>query len=243
MGEFIFFKSINPSLDRLLEWRINTFLVLVLFFIFLSSPVFSAETPKQNHLVIGSAILQEIEPNFTGSPIFLNADENFKETNKRKLLEAIDHLEKGLEVNPGNANGLYLLGKAHSFAHDLDIPNAWQKSTEALEKCIDLDPVNIQAHFYLAKNYMDAQRFEDAYQLYRTAYTIDPNSEAQKFMAISLMYQRKTVEAVAAMKSYVAAHPGDQDAQKMLQALEEGRFSMEVSTATSPASADKMDKN
>ncbi|GEM_PF-4523832 len=76
---------------------------------------------------------------------------------------------------------------------------------------------------------MDAQQFEDAYQLYETAYTLDPKSAAQKFMAFSLLYQNKTTEAIATMKSYVSSHPSDKDAPKFLQALEEGSFTIDIS--------------
>lgn len=176
----------------------------------------------------GQEILQQIEPYFSGEPLFLSKNHELKTNIKNKLLVAIDYISQADQEKPNDPMVLFLMGKAYSFAHDLDVSGAWQKSVEALKKCIDLDPANIQAHLYLAKNYMDAQRFEDAYQLYRVAYMINPKSEAQKFMAFSLMYQKKTLEAISAMKEYISFHPDDKDAKNVLQALEENRFTLET---------------
>lgn len=179
----------------------------------------------------GEKVLREIEPKFAGTPVYLIDDDQFKAKLKDSLMAAIDLIEKAHQENPAEVKALYLLGKAYSFGHDLNMPGAWQKSTRYLEEYLESEKGNYKAYLYLAKNYMDAERFVEAYDIYKIAHGLEPNSEAEKFMAVALMFQNKTPEAIAALKRYVLTHPKDQDAPKMLQALEEGRFSKEVTSA------------
>ena len=146
-------------------------------------------------------------------------------------MSAIELMEKAHEENPAEVKALYLLGKAYSFSHDLNIPGAWQKSTKYLEEYLKSEKGNYKAYLYLGKNYMDAERFDEAYEIYKTAHGLEPDSEAEKFMSVTLMFQNKAPEAITTLKRYVSTHPKDQDAPKMLQALEESRFSKEVTSA------------
>ena len=180
---------------------------------------------KESDLISkASLILKEIEPNFINSPIFLNSDENFKATNKRKLLEAIDYLEKGFNVDSQNANLLYLLGIAYSFAHDLDLRGAWQKSVEYLKKAIEINPNDDKPHMVLGKNYMDAAKFDESFQEYEKVNELVPNGFALRNMAFVRMAQKRTDEAQELLKQYIKYNPKDLDTLKILNALQEGRF-------------------
>lgn len=185
---------------------------------------------SQDALNRGQELLKEIEPHFLGTPVYLNPDNNFKEQLKQKLLLAIKNIEQAHKDDTENPKILFQLGKAYSFGHDLDVKGFWQQSTEYLKKCLEMEPKHVQAHLYLGKNYMDAERFADAFELYKRANELDPKSEAQKFMAYSLMFQNKVDEAIMNMKSYVKSHPGDQEAHKALVALEKGNYSSNVAT-------------
>lgn len=184
----------------------------------------TATGEERNHLADGATILKEIEPNFTKSPIFLNPDESFKAENRRRLLEAIDHLEKGLPASRDRKNTLYLLGTAYSFAHDLYIPGAWTKSVGYLKEAIQIDPGYGPAHMVLGKNYMDARMYEESFREYEEANRATPNGFALRNMAFVRMAQKRTGEAQELLEEYVAHNPRDLDTKKIVSALKEGKF-------------------
>jgi tetratricopeptide (TPR) repeat protein len=179
----------------------------------------------QSPLEQGEAMLEEIEPSFYGTPIFLNPDMDFKNKVRQKLIASITVLEKAYQESRDNDLILLLLGKAYGYGHDLNVKGSWQKSSHYLEMYIEQVPQDYRAYLYLAKNYMDAERFENAYKLYEKAHELEPKSEAQKFMAFTLMLQGKTDLAIAAMQNYIKTHPHDDYAGKALIAFKDGNFS------------------
>lgn len=194
-------------------------------FSFLAGPAIGiAKSEKMDHFAQGAAILKEIEPNFTTSPIFLNPDEGFKTANKAKLLEAVYHLEQALKKDPDNTNTLYLLGTAYSFAHDLEIPGAWLSSVEYLKKAVEIDPDDHKPHMILGKNYMDAQKFEESYREYERVNELVPNGFALRNMAFVRMAQKRTSEGQDLLEKYIEHNPQDDDAKKILSALREEKF-------------------
>lgn len=193
------------------------------------SSVMSFSFPDGSSLIKAEEALNNLAPEFSGTPVYLIKNDQLKKRLKDSLADVIGMIEAAAKENPTENRVLLLFGKAYSYGHDLDIPGAWQKSTKYLEDYISVVSESHEALLYLGKNYMDAQRFKNAYIAYEKAHKIAPETEAQKFMAFCLMYQKRIPEAIAAMRSYASSHPGDSDAHKMLQALEEKRFSFENS--------------
>jgi tetratricopeptide (TPR) repeat protein len=170
----------------------------------------------------GRHLLEEIEPIFLKTPIYLNADENFINTAKSKLLQALDYLEKANEQVSNDRDILFLLGKAYSFAHDMDVSGAWFKSVEYLQKSLKIDSKNSMARIFLGKNYMDAKRFDDAFLEYSEANRLSPNGFALRNMALVRIFQKRNDEANVLLDAYIKYNPNDSEAIKIMDALKSG---------------------
>lgn len=172
--------------------------------------------------------LQAIEKFFVGQPIYLSKDEKLKSNLKIKLQRIIDNLEDYKSINskpPDDYRIRFFLGKANSFAHDLDVPGAWSKSVQYFDEALKLNPDSVEVMLIQAKNFMDAERVDDALALYVKADQLEPKGYAKKLLAFALMQQKKNAEAITAIEGYIENHPEDKDAPKILNALENNRLS------------------
>lgn len=168
--------------------------------------------------------MESIEHYFSGEPVYLSKDEKLKENLRSKVDLIIRYIDDFNKENPNNAEVLFYLGKAYGMAHDLDVPGAWRKSVDALERVINLNPKNYMAFLFQGKNYMDSCEFEKALVHYEAANQINPNQKALYFMAIAKMYLKKFPEAKADLITYLQFNPDDDYAKKMLDAIASDRI-------------------
>lgn len=180
---------------------------------------------KHKNYVEALVNLKSIEHYFTGEPIYLSKDEELKKNLKVKLQRIIDYIEEYYKIDINNPEVLFFLGKSYSFAHDLDMTEAWQKSVSYLSKLIELEPNNITARLIQGKNYMDSQQFEKAIEQYEGACKIEPYGQGLKFKGMAKMYLKKTDEAIKDLKEYTKHNPKDEFAIRTLGALESGQYS------------------
>ena len=180
---------------------------------------------KHKNYIEALVNLKSIEHYFTGEPIYLNKDEGLKKDLRVKLQRIIDYIEEYQKVDANNPEVLFFLGKSYSFAHDLDMTGAWQKSVLYLNKLIKLEPNNITARLIQGKNYMDDQQFEKAIEQYEATCKIEPYGQGLKFKGMAKMYLKRTDEAIKDLKEYVNRNPKDEFAIKTLKALESGQYS------------------
>jgi tetratricopeptide (TPR) repeat protein len=180
---------------------------------------------KHKNYIEALVNLKAIEHYFTGEPIYLNKDEELKKNLRIKLQRIIDYIEEYYKVDSNSPEVLFFLGKTYSFAHDLDMAGAWQKSVSYLNKLIELEPNNVTARLIQGKNYMDDQQFEKAIEQYETACKIEPYGQGLKFKGMAKIYLKKPDEAIKDLKEYVKHNPKDDFAIKTLNALESGQYS------------------
>ena len=189
------------------------------------SSVYSDTDQKIAHFNHANQILEEIYPTFANTPLFLSKDKEFKNQLKEKVFNAISILEGDLPELEDKVNYYYLLGVAYSMAHDLDVPQAWEKSVEYLSKTLKSRPDHVMARMILAKNYMDSRMYDEAFEEYKVADAVEPNGTALRLMATLKLQQNQPTEAIPLLRRYVEHNPQDQQMKRLLEDLEQGRNS------------------
>jgi len=172
--------------------------------------------------------LRAIEQYFTGEPIYQSKDEKLKNDLRNKISSIISAMENYIAIDPNNAEATFYLGKTCSMAHDLDIPGAWKKSVDYLNKIIAVEPSNGQARLLQAKNYMDNKEFDKAIKEYEFVNSLYPNGQALKLMATAKMYLKDIDGAKRDLKEYIKYNPNDNAAKSILSALEDGQISYSI---------------
>ncbi|MBU1128375.1 MAG: hypothetical protein KJ995_08165 [Candidatus Omnitrophica bacterium] len=164
--------------------------------------------------------LKRIESYFTEEPIYLNKNEKFKSNLRKKIAKIINCIKDYQKTDPENPEVLFYLGKTYSYAHDLDIPGAWQNSVKYFNKLIEMQPENTMARLLQAKNYMDNQEYDKALGEYEYVNKLEPHGQALRFMAIAKMYLKRKNEAKNDLSEYIKYNPNDVYAKKLLNAIE-----------------------
>ena len=200
-------------------------IIYFILFVFLwQTLAFSSEKDYYESIIN----LQAIEKFFVGQPIYLSKDEALKAKLRNKLQRIIDNLEDYKNTNPKKPDDYrlrFFLGKVNSFAYDLDMPGAWNRSIQYLDEALKLNSESVEVMLIQGKNYMDAQRVDEAYAFYKKADELEPKGYAKKMLAFALLQKKQIPESISVIKAYIANHPEDADAPKLLNALESNRFS------------------
>jgi len=112
------------------------------------------------------------------------------------LDSSLYYLTKGLEISPGNANGLYFLGRAKYFHKDFN------NSILALRKSVELRPGFADAYFYLGENYIALNSFEAAIENFKKAVDLMPNEpEYLEKLGMTFTKVDKTEEAISTLEN------------------------------------------
>ncbi|HTY38041.1 MAG TPA: tetratricopeptide repeat protein [Bacteroidota bacterium] len=131
--------------------------------------------------------------------------------------EAVDHMEKAVEINEGKADYQYGLGAAYGMkAQNAGIIKQAllaPKIRKAFEKAVALNPKLLEAHVGLAQYYWKAPGImggdmEKAWREADEAIQID-EVRGRQLKANMLVGEKKSAEAVQEMKTLVANRPGD----------------------------------
>lgn len=195
--------------------------ILFIFIVGMGQLAFAVQDTAEGKEYLEAIInLKSIEKYFIGEPIFLSKDEKLKENLRDKIKKIIDYIKDYQKIDPKNPEVLFYLGKTYSYAHDLDMPGAWENSVEYLNEVIDMQPDNLVARLIQAKNYMDNQEYSKALAEYEYVNKIEPHGQALRFMAIAKMYLKRDAEAKEDLKEYLRYNPNDAHARNMLNAIE-----------------------
>ncbi|MGC8740183.1 MAG: protein kinase domain-containing protein [Candidatus Sumerlaeaceae bacterium] len=122
--------------------------------------------------------------------------------------KAIPAYEEALAADPENATYLEALARSYIVAGRKD-PAAIQLIEKALKKV----PRAIELGVYLAKNYLETERYEDALKLARWLLERDKeNEEIQKLFAQASFASNRLDEAIEQYQHVLAKHPDDSEA-------------------------------
>ena len=92
-------------------------------------------------------------------------------SDQNRLDEAISHLERLLQVEPGHANGRVALGVAQTRAGKIE------QAVQTLQQALETDPKNPWAHRNLAVGLLKLKRTEEGVQHLRQAVELNPKDE------------------------------------------------------------------
>ena len=131
------------------------------------------------------------------------------------LEETIEAAEKGIELDPTNADAYYLLARGlswkYSGAFDSKDPGTEQydEVIRALEKGLELDPNSAHAESFLGRTYFSAKRYEDAISSCKRRLKLNPADNYPQFL-IAASYARlgRFQETIDAMRQALKSQEG-----------------------------------
>lgn len=123
--------------------------------------------------------------------------------------KAIPAYEEALQVDPENATYLSSLAHCYVAANRKDPP-----AIVVIEKALQKAPQERELGVYLARHYLETERFDDALKLARWLLQSDKeNEEIQKLVAQASFASNRLDEAIAQYRHLLSHHPEDPDAR------------------------------
>ena len=143
--------------------------------------------------------------------------------------QAVDFMKGLRRKYPDDPKLLRRLGECYRIGHNLDMPGTWDRAEAYLLRAEVLAPDAPEAYIALGAHYADTDfgYGEQAEAQFRQALRFARKEQLPQVwwgLAISLYYQGKTTEAVAAIDRLIAIIPGDLNARKLRETfVEAGR--------------------
>lgn len=133
-----------------------------------------------------------------------------------KLSEAINSLQKALEVNKSNSTALCLLG---GIFNDQNLPDCVQY----YQKCIELNSRCYLAYRGLGNYYLKLKNYSNAEKFYTKAIEINSNrfGPIYKNRGLARLEQNKKIDAEQDLKKYLEQMPNAADRTSILEAIKE----------------------
>ncbi|CAD5112602.1 DgyrCDS1815 [Dimorphilus gyrociliatus] len=125
---------------------------------------------------------------------------------KKNKIEALKSFEMGLKAFPEHKQTMY---NSAILIQELHIKDMLTQAIERLERLLQLEPTSGKAYFGLGLLYMDAKRFDDAYNAYKKSIEITPNFRSALFnLALMLNNDmKKHDEALIYLRQLLQHYP------------------------------------
>ena len=150
-------------------------------------------------------------------PVF--DSETQRENLERELLALIAQLEQMLKNTGESQQILFRLGKAHTFAYNLDIPKSREKADECFAKLFKLNPNHVEGHLYYGQHLSGRGEFKSAIEHLQVA--ADAGLDvALGMIGMAYLQMDNKDEARAYFQKLRKKHPEDRQAQMLLDSLE-----------------------
>lgn len=135
------------------------------------------------------------------------------------LREALGQLERMLQNDGPDREILFRLGKASTFAYNLDIPWSRQKADEYFQQLFRLEPGHAEGHLYYGQHLSGRGDFESA--LGHLQIAAEAGHEiALNMIGLTYLQMGKVHEAKEYFENLLKKHPGDTQIQMLLDSLD-----------------------
>ena len=104
-----------------------------------------------------------------------------------RLSEALDKLEKSIELDPNFAPSFTILGKVYASSQDKDHK---EKSVKILKRAIDLNPDDVESLLFLGIIETEAGNFDSAEKHFKKIIELYPENERGFFFLARLYYEK-----------------------------------------------------
>jgi len=104
-----------------------------------------------------------------------------------RLNEALDKLEKSIEINPNFAPSFTLLGKVYASSQDKDHK---EKSVKILKRAVDLNPDDAESLLFLGIIETEAGNYSSAEKHFKKITELYPENERGFFFLARLYYEK-----------------------------------------------------
>ncbi len=141
-----------------------------------------------------------------------------KLVDQQKFYEAIEHLERGLSLYPGNTKILYNLSKYYFRV------NNYGKTVEYIQKYVEKDKRNKFAYYIGGAAFYQMMDYKNAIEYLEQATKIDPNF-TNAYFAAGLAYKKKGAEddALRCFEKSLSLDPDNKYAQHEIYDLKKGQ--------------------
>lgn len=138
---------------------------------------------------------------------------------ERELQEVIAQLEQMIKDSGPNQEILFRLGKANTFAFNLDMSGSREKADEYFRQLFQLEPHHAEGHLYYGQHLSGRGEFAPAIEHLQTA--VDAGLDiALNMIGLAYLGMGKTDEARTYFQKFLGKYPGDPQVQMILDSLE-----------------------
>lgn len=155
LGEKYFAKS---SMDRLKDFRVPFYGIAALTVVFSVMTVLRNPVWKDNFTLFTTDVKisensAKLQNSVGGELIAQSRKPEYAARETAMLNEAVEHLNKAIEIHPGYKNAFLLLGNAHNYLQNYD------RAVAAYENALRLDPNYEEAENNLGITYREAGKY------------------------------------------------------------------------------------
>lgn len=124
---------------------------------------------------------------------------------------------------------LWLVGSTWRQGHNLEVKGAAEMAIARFEQCLAVDPAFVECHrglgrLYLASTPEHAPAAEDHLRRARELYAPSVHPDLERQIAVALVVQGRTAEALAHLDGYLAEQPGDGRARELRGWIADGKL-------------------
>ncbi|MFH0886607.1 MAG: O-antigen ligase family protein, partial [bacterium] len=145
-----------------------------------------------------------------GISLFTKA-QNLEGKEKLEMLSgAIDAINKGVKVEPYNADNFLILGRIYLLMHELGQKDAIAQAENVLLQASKVDPYYAEVFYNLGVIYEIKKDYKKAFEGYQRAFMINPGygEPMQRLIQLSIR-EKKTGEAIKAFEQALNKYPGN----------------------------------
>jgi tetratricopeptide (TPR) repeat protein len=122
----------------------------------------------------------------------------------RQFPQAVEHLQRVMQLSPEYSLAAFQLGLAYARAGDID------HAIEALKRALELDATNFSAAYNLGAAYLQKQMMAEAASAFRTSVTISADyAPGHRALGEVLLYQGQVDEALSELRRAAELAPRD----------------------------------
>jgi tetratricopeptide (TPR) repeat protein len=149
--------------------------------------------------------------------------------------QARSYWVKALELNPNHLSALLAMGQ--DLLHD----HKAEQAAPYLERAVEVEPSSWRAHMLIAQAELFEGKHEEAVKEAERALELghDRAASVQPLLAHALFENGEKDRAIKVLKDYIAAHPTDANALRLLERLTAQPATKTVSTKTTAAGGEE----
>ncbi|HEX8290782.1 MAG TPA: tetratricopeptide repeat protein, partial [Pyrinomonadaceae bacterium] len=139
--------------------------------------------------------------------------------------EAIEHLQKAVELSPDFAEAHYRLGLAFNVTKRREeADKAFEHAVEAFEKVTKREPKNSDAYYFLGLSYEQLGKYDEAVKALKEAVKHSPEENDDKYFELANAHFKiaQYDEAVRALNKVLEIKPDHFPAQELLEQAKNG---------------------